>query len=127
MSLIMELITPKLSELSALELEKIATFDFVYSLASANIDQSAPNLATVYTPIRSWMNLIMGKIEQEHAELFALEFEKVAEYDRSQSVMYKYTPISTKLCQSVYDYKISDEFDYGSNRTRTVPSYLPLN
>ena len=34
-------------ELFALELEKIATFDFVYSLASTNINQSAPNLVTV--------------------------------------------------------------------------------
>ena len=34
-------------ELFALELGKIATFDFVYSLASTNIKQSAPNLVTV--------------------------------------------------------------------------------
>ena len=31
-------------ELFALELRKIATFDFVYSVASTNINQSAPNL-----------------------------------------------------------------------------------
>ena len=31
----------------ALELGKIATFDFVYSLASTNISQSAPNLVTM--------------------------------------------------------------------------------
>ena len=30
-------------------------------------------------PIRSWMSLIMGSIEEEHLELFALEFGKVAE------------------------------------------------
>ena len=29
------------------ELGKIATFDFVYSLASTNINQSAPNLVTI--------------------------------------------------------------------------------
>ena len=34
-------------ELFALELGKIATFDFVYSLASTNINQSAPNLVTM--------------------------------------------------------------------------------
>ena len=39
MCLIMEIIAPELSELSALELKKIAIFDFVYTLASANIDQ----------------------------------------------------------------------------------------
>ena len=27
------------------------------------------------------MSLIMGQIEQEHKELFALEFGKIAEYD----------------------------------------------
>ena len=32
-------------------------------------------------PIRSWMSLIMGQIEAEHLELFALEFGKNAEYD----------------------------------------------
>ena len=34
-------------ELFALELGKIATFDFVYSLASTNTNQSAPNLVTM--------------------------------------------------------------------------------
>ena len=60
---------------------KIAIFDFVYTLASANIDQSVPNLATLYMPIRFQMSLIMGQIEPEHLELFALEFRKIAEYD----------------------------------------------
>ena len=32
-------------------------------------------------PRRSWMGLIMGQIELEHPELFALEFGKIAEYD----------------------------------------------
>ena len=31
--------------------------------------------------MRSRMSLIMGQIEQEHLELFALEFGKIAEYD----------------------------------------------
>ena len=39
------------TELFALELGKIAAFDFVYSLASTNINQSAPNLVTVNTSI----------------------------------------------------------------------------
>ena len=34
-------------ELFALELGKIATFSFVYSLTSTNISQSAPNLVTM--------------------------------------------------------------------------------
>ena len=53
----------------------VAIFD-VFTLASANIDQSVPNLATKYMPIRSQMSSIMGQIEPEHPELFALEFGK---------------------------------------------------
>ena len=51
MSSIMELIGPELSELSALEFENVSIFDFVYSLASTNIDQSAPNLVKMYMTI----------------------------------------------------------------------------
>ena len=32
-------------------------------------------------PVRSWMSLIMGQIEKEHGELFALEFGKITEND----------------------------------------------
>ena len=42
-------------------------------------------------PIRSQMSLIMGEIEPEHLELFALEFGKNAEYD------FVYTLPSTKF------------------------------
>ena len=65
----MDLIGPELSELFALEFAKIAESDFVYTLAPANIDQSVPNLATIYMPIRSQMSSIMGQIESEHPEL----------------------------------------------------------
>ena len=43
-SLIMSQIEPEHPELFALEFGKIAEFDFVYTLASTNIDQSTPNL-----------------------------------------------------------------------------------
>ena len=58
MNSIMDPIGPELFELSALELEN-AIFDFVYNLASANIDQSVSNLTTIYLPIRSQMCSIM--------------------------------------------------------------------
>ena len=77
MSSIMDLIGPELFELSALEFEKLAIFDFVYTLASASIDQSVPNLATMYIPIKSRMSSIMGQIELGHPELFALELGKL--------------------------------------------------
>ena len=41
-------------------------------------------------PIRSRMSSIMGQIEPEHPELFALEFRKIAEYDCLQPSIYKY-------------------------------------
>ena len=91
MSLIMELIGPKLSELSALEYENLPYFDLVYTLAFANIDQSVPNLVTIYVSIRSRMSSIMGKIEPEHPELLALEFGKIAESD------FVYTVSSTNV------------------------------
>ena len=40
------------------------------------------------------MSSIMGQIEREHLELFALEFGKIAEYD------FVYTPSSTNIDQS---------------------------
>ena len=89
MSSIMELIRLELSELSALELENLPYLT-VYSLASANIDQSVPNLATIYMPIKSWMSLIMGQIQLEHLELFAFEFKKIVESDYLHSCIYKY-------------------------------------
>ena len=76
----MEPIGLELSELSALEFENLPYLT-VYSLASANIDQSVPNLATRHMPMRAQMNSIMGQIEAEHPELFALEFGKIAESD----------------------------------------------
>ena len=106
-------------------IRKFAIFDFVNTLASANIDQSVPNMATIYTPIRSQMSSIMGQIELEHPESFALEFGKIAEYDFVYTIIYKYWPISTKLGQNVCDHKISNEFSYGFNRTRTVPVICP--
>ena len=90
MSSIMDLIGPELFKLSALE----AIFDFVYTLASANIDQSVPNLTTIYLPIRFRMSSIMEQIKPEHLELFALEFGKIAETD------FVYTLASPNIDQS---------------------------
>ena len=60
------------------------------------------------------MSLIIGQIESEHPELFALEFGIIAESD------FVYTPDQHQLGQNVYDCKISDNFDYGCNQTRTL-------
>ena len=61
MNSIMGPIGPEQLELFALEFGKIATFDFVYSLASTNISQSAPKLGHNEHEHRSQMSLIMGQ------------------------------------------------------------------
>ena len=65
-----------------LNLEKIAENDFVYTLASTNFNQSAPNLVQMYMTvraqmsIRSQMSLIMGQVIPDQSVLSALEIEK---------------------------------------------------
>ena len=51
-------------------------------------------------PIRSWMISIMGQIETDHPEFFALEFGKIAEYD------FVYTLSSTNIDQSAQTWSI---------------------
>ena len=74
MSSIMGQIKAEHVELYALEFGKIAESDFVYTLASTNINESAPNLVKIYVTVRSWMRLIMDLIGPELSELFVLEF-----------------------------------------------------
>ena len=104
MSLIMDLIGPELSELFALEFAKIAESDFVYTVASTNVNQSAPNSVEMYVTIRSRMSVIIVLIGPELSELFALEFVKIAESDFFlYPSIYKCRPISTKHANNVYD------------------------
>ena len=77
MSSILEQIKSKHLELFALEFGKIALSDFVYTLASTNIDQSTPNLVKMYVTIRLRMSLILDLIGPELYELSALEFENL--------------------------------------------------
>ena len=65
------------SELFALEFGKIAEYDFVYTLLSTNIDQSAPNLVKMYVTITSQMSSIMDLIGPELSELSALKLENL--------------------------------------------------
>ena len=109
----------------ALEFRKIAESDFVYSLASTNINQSAPNLVKMYVTIRSHMSSIMDLIVPELSELFPLEFAKIAESDCLHPSIYKCRPISTKHGHNIYDNEILDEFDYGSNLTVTSGVICP--
>ena len=76
MSLIMGQIESEHPELFALEFGKIAESDFVYTMASTNIDQSTPNLFKMYVTIRSQMSSIMDLIGPE-TELSALELKNL--------------------------------------------------
>ena len=67
----------KRRELFALEFGKIAENDFVYTLSSTNINQSAPNLVKVYMAIRSQMSSIMELIGPELSEMSAPELENL--------------------------------------------------
>ena len=89
----MEQIKLEHPELFALEFGKIAETDFVYTLASSNINQSAPKLVKIYVAIRSRMSSIMDLMGAEMSELFALDFAKIAESD------FVYTLASTNVDQ----------------------------
>ena len=73
----MGLTGPEQLELFVLELGKIAVFDFGYRLASTNINQSAPNLVSMYMSLRSQMSLIMGELIPDQSVLSSLEIEKL--------------------------------------------------
>ena len=74
-SLIIGQIESENPELFALEFGKIAESDFVYTPASTNIDQSAPNLVKMYMTIRSRISSIMDVIRPELSKLSNLELE----------------------------------------------------
>ena len=93
MSSIIGQIKPEHPQLFALDLGKIAESDFVYTLASTNINQSAPDLVKMYVTIWSQLSLIMDWIGPELCQLFALEFAKIAESD------FVYTLASTNFDQ----------------------------
>ena len=77
MSSIMGQIEPEHLELSALEFRKTAEYAFVYTLASTNINQSAPNLVKMRMTIRARMSSIMELIGPELIKLSALEYENL--------------------------------------------------
>ena len=77
MSSIVSQIETEHQELFALEFGKIAEYDFIYTLSSTNINQSAPNLIQIYMTIRSGKSLIMEVIGPELSEISALELENL--------------------------------------------------
>ena len=76
-TLIMGQIEPEGLELFALEFGKIAKYDFVYTISSTNINQSAPTLVKMYVTIRSRISSITDLIGPELPELSALELQNL--------------------------------------------------
>ena len=125
MSLIMGQIKSENRELFSLEFGTIAESDFVYTPASTNIDQSAANLVKMYMTIRSRMSSIIDVIRPELFELSILELENFPYLTLFTLYICKYWPISSKLGHNIYAHKVSDEFDYGTNWTRTFRVICP--
>ena len=74
--------------------------------------------------IKSRMSSNMGQIESEHPKLFALEFGNIAEsdfvYTLASTNIDQSTPNIVKMYVTIRSWMSSIEFDYGSNRIRTV-------
>ena len=128
MSLILGQIESEHPKLFALEFGKIAESDFVYTLASTNIDQSTPHLVKMYMTISLQMRLIMDLIGTELNELSALEFENLPYL----TLFTRYhLQILTNQYQAwpqyiyIYSHKVSDKFDYGTNRIRKLGVICP--
>ena len=112
---------------SSFRLSGISSHFLVCTLASTNINHSAPNLVKIYITIRSRMSSILGLVVPELTELFALELKKLLYFTL---FTLSHLQISTNQHQTmskyIYDHKISDDFDFGSS-DQNDQSYLPLN
>ena len=111
-------------KLFALEFGKVRNLT-VYTLVSTNIDQSTPNLVKMYITIRLRLSLIMDLIGPELYELSTLEFKNLHIWLCLLPIICKYWPISTKLGHNIYSHKVSDGFDYGTNRIRKLRVICP--
>ena len=97
----------------------------VYTLASTNIDHSAPNLVKMYVIIRSWMRSIMDLIRPELSKLFALELENLLFLTVCTLASANIDQFGIKLGHNISAQKVSDEFDYGTDQTRTLGVICP--
>ena len=106
-------------------------FDFVYTLASTNNNQSAPNLVKMYVNVRSWKSWIMNLIGPGWSELSALHLKNSDIWLRLHSIICKCRPVSTKLLYTnIYVQHNLNEFDHGSNwieKTGVICSWIGKN
>ena len=95
-------------------------FDFVYTLAFTNNNQSAPNLVIMYGTIRSRKSSIMNLIRTELSELSVLYIKNRYIWLCLHSIFCIYRPVSTKLWQNIYVQQNLNEFNHGSSWTGTT-------
>ena len=67
--------------------------------------------------VRSQMSSIMGQIEPEHLELFALEFGKIAEYDFVYTLSSTNIQSAPNLVTIYMSIRSQVKFNYGSCHT----------
>ena len=70
------------------------------------------------------MSLVIGIIRPEQLEYLPMDSKNFKISLSLHCSIYKYQPISSKLVRNICDFKISDEFDYGCNQTRTTKTEL---
>ena len=88
--------------------KKMLYLNFVYTLVSTIINQSAPKLAKIYMTTRSWKTLIIGLIGPVLLELSVIELGIKIIFD------FVYTLVSTSINQSVP--RVSDYVEMYMNR-----------
>ena len=76
----------------------------------------------MYVTVRSWKSSIINLIGTEWSELSALYLKKKLIFDfvYTKLIICKYKPVSTKLGQNMYVQQTLNEFDHGSDCTRTT-------
>ena len=68
----------------------------------------------------------MDLIKQDLSELFALAFVKIAESDFVYTLAFtNVDPLVPNIATNIYAHKVSDEFEYGTKRTRTSGVICP--
>ena len=74
----------------------------------------------MYVTVRSCKSSIINLTGTEWSELSALYKNVIFDFVYTKSIICKYRPVSTKLGQNIYVQQNLNEFDHGSDWTRTT-------
>ena len=104
---------------------KIAVFNLVSMIETPFLSQSGPKLQKVFIGTRSRMSSIMSEIHII-IWLFVLELLKIAVLNLVRDLISQ--SVWTKVAQSIYKHKISDQFDNEQNLSSNMEVVcLPAN